>query len=268
MSSDLNAYEGVESLHNFNEQSFKLYCENKTLECEKHLAFIRQFINKTFVGSVMEVGSGNGKLLYALERDGFISEAIGYELSSSRVHFANKFGELVGSKKVKNICGDFTKQEIEVDSVDLIVAVDLVIQLISASDEKSEMIFFEQVFSALKPGAILLLELMDFSNLIQMYELNNNIQLWKEFNIADPWQYGLDDYVVKGMDIMWDKKFISRDRTVNDTSFQNILRQYTFDIIKEKLCSVGFMSDDISKFEYWNNKGDILNDEFIVLATK
>ena len=108
MSSDLNAYEGVESLHNFNEQSFKLYCENKTLECEKHLAFIRQFINKTFVGSVMEVGSGNGKLLYALERDGFISEAIGYELSSSRVHFANKFGELVGSKKVKNICGDFT----------------------------------------------------------------------------------------------------------------------------------------------------------------
>jgi SAM-dependent methyltransferase len=266
---NITAYEGVESHSTFNEITFKKYCKNKISECDKHISFIKQFVNKECIGTILEVGSGNGKFLYALERDGFLTEGVGYELSNSRVTFANKFSRLVESKKVKNICGDFVDQYIESDSVNLVIAVDLVIQLISATSDQSEMDFLKKVYSALKPGGSLLLELMDFSSLIKMYKLNdNNLQLWKEFDMSDPWQYGLDDFTVDGENIAWDKRFIGRDKKMSDTSFSNVLRHYTFETIRDKLCSVGFKDGSIKKYDYWEMKGDTLKDEFIVLAVK
>ena len=267
---NISAYDGVESLSSFTETKFKEYCELKLADCEKQVSFVRDFINiNTFQGNVIEVGSGNGKLLYALESNGLIKCGIGYELSNSRVKFADKLSNYISSKKVTNICGDFLDSNVELESVDLIIGVDIVLQLISPITEDSEKKFFQKVFSSLKPGGVLILELLDFTSMIRMYELcEGELKLWKEFSEGDPWQFGLDEISIINNDVIWKKRFISRDRNIPDSSFDNVLRHYTFSMVRDKLEMIGFKNEHIKRHSFWKENGDIPKDEFIITAIK
>jgi hypothetical protein len=101
---------------------------------------------------VVEVVAGNGKLLFLLEQEGLLDEGIGYELSSSRVLFSNEFAKLLNYSKISNINSDFLNQDFEHNSVDLVIAVDLVIQLISSISKEVELDFFKKVFDSIRPG--------------------------------------------------------------------------------------------------------------------
>jgi len=105
---NLNAYEGVESLSRFSDEEFKHYCHDKLASVEKHIHFIKQHVIRPgYQGRVIEIGSGNGKLLFRLEQEGLLEKGIGYEVSQSRCFFAEKFKNHVNSKKVKIVNEDF-----------------------------------------------------------------------------------------------------------------------------------------------------------------
>jgi len=267
---NITAYEGVENLSSFDEPTFIAYCEGKIFDCVKQVNFLREVINKeSYTGNVLEVGSGNSKLLYALERNDLLNYGVGYELSSSRVEFANRFAKYVGSSKVVNLCEDFLEHDTNSESFDLVIGVDIVMQLIAPVAKDNDKKFLDKVYHSLKYGGALILELMDFSDIIKMDELSiNKLRLWKEFDSFDPWQYGLDKFTINGDDVIWDKIFISRDRSIDDSVFQNILRHYTFKTIHEKLCAAGFLSVNIHQHKYWETEGDIPKDEYIVSAVK
>jgi len=267
---NITAYEGVENLSSFDEPTFIAYCEGKIFDCAKQVTFLREFINENnYAGNVLEVGSGNSKLLYALERNDLLNYGVGYELSSTRVEFANKFASYIGSNKVENLCADFIEHDTKHEGFDLVIGVDIVMQLIVPVAKDNEKKFLDKAFHLLKPGGALILELMDFSDVIKMNDLSiNKLRLWKEFDSFDPWQYGLDKFTISGNDIIWDKVFISRDRGIDDSFFQNILRHYTFKTIHEKLCAAGFLSENIHQHKYWETEGDIPNDEYVVSAVK
>lgn len=78
---NLNSYDGVENLDRFTDKEFDEYCDEKLQGCLKHIAFIRNNISKEKL-SVCEIGSGNSKLLYQLEKHNMLKSALGvYELS-------------------------------------------------------------------------------------------------------------------------------------------------------------------------------------------
>jgi SAM-dependent methyltransferase len=242
----------------------------KLADCEKQVSFVRDFINtNTFKGNVIEVGSGNGKLLYALESNGLIKCSTGYELSNSRVEFSEKLSNYISCKKVTIICGDFLDSNVELESVDLIIGVDIVLQLIAPISDDSETKFFQKVFSSLKPGGVLILELLDFTSMIKMCELyEGKHNLWKEFSEEDPWQFGLDQLEIINNDVIWKKRFFSRDRNIPDSFFDNVLRHYTFEMVRDKLEMMGFNNKNIKKHYFWKENGDIPKDEFIITAIK
>ena len=68
---NLESYSDVENLNRFNEASFAEYCNMKLRTAEPNVNFIK---NHVFPGqaldnlNICEIGSGNSKLLYALER--------------------------------------------------------------------------------------------------------------------------------------------------------------------------------------------------------
>ena len=108
MNVNLNAYEGVESLSRFSDQDFKRYCTVKLASVEKHIHFIKKHvIHSGYQGRVLEIGSGNGKLLFRLEQEGLLEKGIGYEVSQSRCLFAEKFKNHVNSKKVEIVNENF-----------------------------------------------------------------------------------------------------------------------------------------------------------------
>jgi hypothetical protein len=267
---NISAYDGVEQLISFTEKEFEQYCDKKLADCEKQVSFMRDFINiNTFQGNVIEVGSGNGKLLYALESNGLIKCGTGYELSNSRVKFAEKLSNYISSKKVTIICGDFLDANVEIESVDLIIGVDIVLQLIAPITDDSETNFFQKVFSSLKPEGVLILELLDFTSMIKMCELSEGkLKLWQEFSEEDPWQFGLDQLEIINNDVICEKRFINRDRNIPDSYFDNVLRHYTFEMVRDKLEMIGFNNENIKRHSFWKDNGDIPKDEFIITATK
>jgi len=92
MNVNLNAYEGVESLSRFSDQDFKRYCTVKLASVEKHIHFIKKHvIHSGYQGRVLEIGSGNWKLLFRLEQEGLLEKGVGYEVSQSRCRSAEKF---------------------------------------------------------------------------------------------------------------------------------------------------------------------------------
>ena len=105
---NLNAYEGVESLSRFSDEDFKRYCTDKLASVEKHIHFIKKHvIHSGYQGRVLEIGSGNGKLLFRLEQEGLLEKGFGYEVSQSRCLFAEKFKNHVNSKKVEIVNENF-----------------------------------------------------------------------------------------------------------------------------------------------------------------
>ena len=98
---NLVAYDDVENLQRFSEESFKNYCNKKLKECAEEVEFIKTHCsNNEWSGKICEIGSGNSKLLYSLEKADLLKEGIGYETSKSRTLFAEKFKSYVNSRYV------------------------------------------------------------------------------------------------------------------------------------------------------------------------
>ena len=209
---NLTAYDDVENSENFTEEHFIRYCEKKLSECEAEVSFIKaNCIDETWNGKICEIGSGNSKLLYRLERDGVLEQGTGIEISNSRHTFAEKFKKFAECNKVINVCGNFLDLP-PIPNTDLILAVDIVFQLVATLYDKAENEALNWIFSSLRTGGYLILELRDFINYLKMIELsgNNEIRLWDEFPEYNPFQYGLD-YIRPDLlgNLVWQKTFLN-----------------------------------------------------------
>ena len=100
---NLTAYDEVEQLSSFDHNSFAAYCEMKLAETTKHIQFLRKILPRDKRIDLCEIGSGNSKLLYRLEKEAMINSATGFEISSSRYAFAEKFKSYCNSNRVTNI---------------------------------------------------------------------------------------------------------------------------------------------------------------------
>ena len=260
------AYDDVENLKRFSTESFEKYCQNKLRECEAESEFIRNsIVDDKWEGKICEIGSGNSKLLYSLESKQILKEGIGYEISASRHQFAEKFRTYIGSKLVKNKNSDFLKG-IPPENYDLILGVDIVFQFISPLYEQAEEDALKWIYTGLRNGGKLMLELRDFSDFgKQIAEAKNNIfQTWESYPISDPFEFVLAKlYYNSNQHLVWEKTFFERN-TMNRSSFTNILKPYRKEEIKVLLEKNGFESVVI----YDSTNSPVSDDVYLIVATK
>lgn len=262
---NLSAYNNIEDLKNFTEEQFCNYCDDKLASCEKHLHFINNLtLPKNF--NICEIGSGNSKLLYQLELHKKINKGIGIEISQSRYNFAEKFKSYVKSQKVENInknIFDVTPDE----KFDLIIAVDIVLQLITPISDDAESKLMTWIYQNLKEDGYIILELWSFSSILKKLSLTeNSLCTWEEFPASDPFKYILSNISLdKDNNISWKKKFIKKD-SYEESVFNNILKPYTKEQMSNLLSKYGFKNIEI--FDFWKEKNDCIQDEYIIIAKK
>lgn len=264
---NLTAYNDVENLSRFTPESFKNYCEKKLADCDKHIAFIKRNCAKSnWGGRVCEIGSGNGKLLYRLEKEKLLSLGVGYEISRSRCAFAKKFKDYVKSSKTdirnKNIL-----EEKPLENMDLVIGVDIVFQLIGPLHGKAEDKLLKWSAASLKKGGCLVFELMGFEHFKKFIDLSEDgiFRAWEEFPPHDPFQFVLAKISQnKQGDIVWDKLFLKRN-SMEKSTFTNVLRPYSRKEITKKLESYGFKC---RIFPYWKKKDDTDQTGYLVMAKK
>jgi hypothetical protein len=262
---NLSAYDNVESLENFSENQFKKYCDDKIKTCQKHLHFFNTLsLSKKF--NICEIGSGNSKLLYALEKNNMINSALGIEISKSRFLFAEKFKNYMNSKKVKNLNENIFNIQPN-KKFDLIIGVDIVLQLIAPIHKDAETNLLKWVYENLQLGGYVVFELCSFSKIIKQLELeNNSLNIWTEFPLSDPFKYILSNISFdENQNLDWNKKFIKRN-SMDESTFKNIIKPYTPEQITDALTKVGF--SDIKIQNHWHIENDCDEEEFIVIAKK
>jgi Methylase involved in ubiquinone/menaquinone biosynthesis len=135
-----NSYQGVEDIENFKSgdelESYKELCLKKSKPQADFMEKIGCIGNKT-----LEIGCGNGRLLFELKRRGLIDTATGMDVSESRIIFANAWcKDLKMISNLKFEVGDVTHQPLYGNDFDLIIcitsAVGLVAPLVEDGDKK------------------------------------------------------------------------------------------------------------------------------------
>ena len=269
MHPNLTAYEGVEQLDRFDEESFGRYCQDKLDSCDKHIAFLRRHcVTPDWTGQVCEVGSGSGKLLYRLEREGLLARGVGYELSASRCRFAEKFAEHCGAACVEIHNADFVEEEVPSGVFDLVIGIDVVLNLIGAISPGHTELFLKQACRALKPGGQLVVELMTCERERKFVEQSEHgcFRTWKEFASTDPFLFGLDENTLESStnNLIWKKTFVGR-REASIERTANVLKPYVADHFSLDDMMQGF---DVESFPSWTDRDDTSDQEFIMRMTK
>ena len=100
---NLNAYNGYELFYDYDE--IKKYRQSKLDGSEKNLKFIKFFFKEKI--NILELGSGNSKLLYNLNSKNMLNFGYGFEISNDRFNFAENWKKDLKINNVKNICDNF-----------------------------------------------------------------------------------------------------------------------------------------------------------------
>ncbi len=263
---NLTAYEGVEKMERFTEESFRKYCSDKLASCTKHVSFLKKFFPKQQI-KIIEVGSGSGKLLFRLEQEGMLLRCVGFEPSSSRTAFAARFAKHVNSSLVEICQEDFVKSSLTGDRFDVIIGIDVVINLIGAISKNYIHDFFKKSFDYLEPGGIIILESITLAREIEAIRKSENgfFTPWKRFAESDPFKYGLDEMSLDADgNLVWQKYFIERN-TGREESFTNVLQPLDKAAMETIAAKNGLT---VSFFDKWDEQDDTSDEEFIAVFKK
>lgn len=261
---NLECYDNYEIFSNL--LSEQQYRDSKLKGCSKQIEFIIKLVNQSKI-KVVELGSGNSKILYGLSMASVISEGYGLEISESRHYFAEKWKKDLQIKNVENIKSNFLElKKFRLDNVDLFLVLDLAFQFCEPIETNSEVKLLSQIYNSLTKNGKLILELDGCKKNIESIKFGG--KTWEEFNISDPWQYSLWDcnLDIEKSFLTLNKTFINRNSNLKDFS-SVILKLYKKEEIKNLLLSVGF-----KKIDFYQNWGghSMENDdsEFIIVAEK
>ena len=215
---------------------------------------------------MLELGSGNSKLLINLEKFGFLNTGYGVEISKNRHDFSQRWVNDLGLSNIRNINSDIIGFDYDsLPNLDLCICVDLCLQFLDPIVEGSSREVLKAVRDKLRPGGKLILELDNCSRVID--HLPHTKKIWEEFGEDDPWRYSLWDcvYNAETRILNWKKTFISKQNKYEETEI--FLRIFDYTEISKLLSEVGF--SNIRLYKDWNySEIDESTNEFIIIAER
>lgn len=238
------AYDNYEIFSNSFEEN--LYRESKLKSCDEQVNFIKKIIKKDKI-VFLELGSGNSKMLFNLEKNKILDEGYGIEFSKSRFDFSEKWKKDYEFNNVFNFNEDFINFDYNsIKKIDVAFCVDLAFQFCEPIKEGSDIFLLKKIYNQLNEGGNIILELDGCNNIIETIPFSNKI--WEEFPESDPWRFSLWDCNYNNSLLEWNKIFISRKGEISETKIT--LKIYRKEEIYEILNKVGFVN--INFYSNWS----------------
>jgi ubiquinone/menaquinone biosynthesis C-methylase UbiE len=272
--SNLNSYDNVESLSNFkNDLEIQQYREHKLRETINTVNFLRKIFSHDILEhgiKVLELGSGNSKLLYQLALQKLLNQGYGIEVSKSRFEFAEKWKKDLQINNIKNINADILAIDLEqFTGVDLFICVDNALQFLEPIKKNSVLELFFKISKILHKEGYVVLELWSMHNILKnIYAHNGIYKTWQEFGDFDPFAYMIESIELDDENyVVWNKRFLHRHDLIKSSDMQNILKPYSPKEISRLLVTAGFSDVRIYKnFEFEPHEYN--HDEYVVVAKK
>jgi len=259
-----NPYEGVEAPDNFpNQEAEDTYRKAVLDKSLQQLAFIREHFPQA--QDLIEACCGNGRLLMALAQH--VRVAKGFDLSNSRINFANKWISDWGIDNITVWQDDILmpSDNAKVDA-DLALCITGSFGYFDAITANGGELAALNLARMLRPGGSLVMELYQHPNEIQACKANadGHLRTWSRLSESDPFALYLSDYhFVEATDILEHKKiFIAKKGDIDDTR-QEMLRIYS----KQEL--INLLSVHFEKlwfYKNWQSEPYAEGDEYMILT--
>ena len=229
MNTNYPDYEGYEDLGGFTAPQLLAYRQMLLDKTKAQVDFIKKHVPK--YGKVLEIGSGNGRLLIAMAERGLLEHGAGLDLSQSRVQFANKWADDTGhDDKMTFVNSDVLNRDHEGGFFDLAVCITGCFQY----------------FFPISPDAPLkVMTYMRKSAKYSLFELYKRPKIgrtWRPLPEEDQFVYLLDEYEEVESYVRHTKRFVGltdKGQYKHDTKIEN-LAYYSMYAFKQLLQTAGY----------------------------
>jgi SAM-dependent methyltransferase len=262
----LTAYDGVEELSSFSSQELAEYRAGLLERTADQTTFIARQLPAG--AAALEVGSGNGRLLIDLARQGAIAGGVGLEVSASRVAFAQRWAASSELHTVRFLCADALTHRYE--RADAALCITGAFAYFDAVQDAGGSVLLGKLRAALPPEGMLVLELYPhpaWRRLLQDTD-DGTLRVWHELPAEDPWRFYLSDlHLDRDSQILTHRKtFIHRTSgEVDDTRCEHI-RLYDGPSVRTALVDAGF--GDVELFGDWTGKPHEATDELLIAVAR
>lgn len=261
------AYEGVEQLGSFDADSLAAYRRDLLARTEAEAVFVSRRLPAA--ARVLEVGSGNGRLLVALVQAGAIAHGTGLELAESRTAFARRWADdeqLGGQLDLR--AGDALTEPLP-EEVDAAVCITGAFSYFDAFRQGAAAELLARLRTALAPGGLLVLELYPHPRWQRLFGAGGEeLALWQELPPSDPWRFYLSHLQLERATgvLTHHKTFIHRTDGTIDATRREQLRLYDEPAVRGEVGKAGF--GDIEVFAGWTDTRPGLDDEALVVTAR
>lgn len=267
---NLSAYQTVEAPSNY--QSVEELRRYRALLLEKSRPAancIRRVSGGTNPLRVLEICSGSGRLLYALNENQILAAGVGVEVSPSRFQFAETWKQELGANHIRNINCAADQYAFDCGEIDVAILIDGALSYLFPNDPTLPEQILSQTVTVLRKGGKVVLEFDVLSpERISSMRREGAFRVWFEGDAKDAFRYAL--YETRILD--WDQMVVENRSTYlhrvtgEERTKREIYKYYSRDELDLTLARLGFESEFFGSFS-----GDSFGPEsssLIAVATK
>jgi len=263
----VTAYDGVEDLDSFAPEALAAYRADLLARTAGEAAFVGRRLPTG--AHVLEVGSGNGRLLIALSRAGAMVRGTGLEVAASRTAFAQRWAQDEGlADRLELTTADALEADMP-SGVDAAVCVTGAFSYFDAIRPGAAAELLQRLHDALAPGGLLVLELYPHPAWRRLFDAGGDeLRLWQELPASDPWRFYLSELTLdRATDVLTHRKtFVHRTDHVVDDSRREHLRLYDEATARASAEAAGF--GDVQAFGGWREVPGGPGDEVLVVTAR
>jgi SAM-dependent methyltransferase len=261
----LGAYQGVEQLGDFTDEQLTLYRQQLLDRTASQAAFIAQ--RTPADASVIDIGTGNGRLLIALAAQCELHEALGMDISESRIDFARKWAQDLGLDRIRFDTADVLTSTLPAQ-VDVVACITGTFAYFDAIQSNAGAQLLGEIRNALKPGGVLILELYPHSSWRRMLDSmdSHELRVWQELPEGDPWQFYLSHlrFSPNTQILTHHKTFVHRTTGEIDEGRKEHIRLYDQSTIRTELQTAGYRN--IAIHGDWTGRTFQTDDEQLIVT--
>jgi SAM-dependent methyltransferase len=260
----LAAYEGLEQPASFaGAEAIASYRESMLKRSDPQADRIEQLGG---AGRVLEVACGNGRLLVELARRGRVESGLGIDIAPSRIDFARNWAAEDGHDQLEFEADDIFAVDVPAATFDLAICITGAFAYFEPVRPGSGRELLERMRAAMRPGALLVLELYQHPTELRLLEAaGEELRQWRELAPEDPWRFYLSRFELNDDSVLThEKTFLHRQTGEVDEGRRERLRIYRPEDLVELLGSSGF--EDVELWDGWGEDAYAGGDVLVVTA--
>jgi SAM-dependent methyltransferase len=256
----LAAYEGLESLASFDSPA--ALAEYREAMIERSRPQVDVIERLAPAGRVLEVASGNGRLLVEMARRGRATHGLGVDIARSRIDFARQWSQDEGHGGLEFRAGDIFGIDVPVGGYDIALCITGAFAYFDPVRQGAAADLLAYMRRALADGGLLVLELYQHPREVQLVRsAGGELRLWKELPEPDPWRLYLSHFELSDDAVLTHHKtFVHRTSGQIDSGRTERLRIYEPDGLAQMVARAGF--DSVESHDGWSDDpyagGDVL----------